>query len=71
MHLIFLAARILPYWAIPIALVCGQLAIHFTRRQSKVAYLWWGTVAGLFLTSGFWIFFRGDLHSDDWLRWLF
>jgi TctA family transporter len=71
MHFIFLLARIYPFWALPMAIVLAQLAIFFRRRESGLQY---SSMAGVvLLTAGIfaWFFFRGDIHSDDWVRTIF
>lgn len=70
MHLFYLAARTYPYWAVPVAIVFGQLGIHFMRRDSVLRFLFFGIAAGLVVGAFAWIFFRGDLHSDVWVRTL-
>lgn len=70
MHLLFLLARIYPYWALALIIVLLQLAIFFRRRKSPNQYTL-GFVAGL-LGIGIvaWFALRGDLHSDEWVRYL-
>lgn len=70
MRYLFLAFRTYPYWAIPVALVFGQIGIHFRRRQSLYFAFWFGISFGLIVVGAGWVFFRGDLHSDQWLRWV-
>lgn len=70
MHLVFLLFRTYPYWAIPVALVFGHLGMHFARRGNLLRYFFWGSAAGMVLAALAWIGFRGDLHSDEWVRFL-
>jgi ABC-type polysaccharide/polyol phosphate export permease len=68
MHLIFLAARIYPFWALPMAIVVAQLYFFFRRRNSNIQY---SALAGIMMLLGgivAWFFFRGDLNSDQWIR---
>lgn len=68
MHLVYLLLRTYPYWAVPVALVFGQLGMHFARRGSLLKFLFWGISLCLVVGAGVWIGFRGDLHSDEWIR---
>lgn len=68
MHLLFLAARIYPFWAVPMVWISAQLAIYFYRRPSRLTYLFWLLVLGFMSSIGGWLYYRGDLHSDDWIR---
>jgi hypothetical protein len=69
MHEIFFLVRIYPYWTIPFAMVLAQLAIFFRRRGSGLRFPLWGMVGILIATAIIWVVFRGDLHSDQWVRW--
>lgn len=68
MHFVFLLARIYPYWAIPLVAVLAQIAIFFRRRRHALLYSVVGLMGLLFLGLLAWAFFRGDLHSDEWVR---
>lgn len=70
MNFVYLMARIYPYWALALAMVLFQLAIFFRRRQSPVQYSLLGGIALLGLGILAWFYFRGDLYSDDWVRYL-
>ena len=69
MHAIFVIAHFYPVLAIPASLAAVQLAIHFKRqkKRSPMAFFFMGALFML-LTSGAWIFFRGDLHSQQWAK---
>lgn len=71
MHLVYLLVRTYPYWAVPIAIVFGQLAIHYMRQLNPIRFLFWMITAALVFLAFAWIFFRGDLHSDEWVRSFF
>lgn len=71
MRVIFLLFRTYPLWGVTLALVFMQLAVFFTRRRSKTRFFFWGASIFLLLGVVAWIFFRGDLHSDTWVRTLF
>lgn len=68
MHFVYLLARIYPYWALPCALIFAQLFYFFRRRNSPLRFSVLGCI--VFLMGGLiaWIVFRGDLHSDHWVR---
>lgn len=68
MHQVFFLARIYPYWALPLCLVLGQLTGLCRRRRYRARYLLGIALVVLLLSCGAWIYFRGDLHSDDWVR---
>lgn len=68
MHLIFLAVRTFPFWAVPVAIVFGQLGVYFWRRRSGLRFVFFGCAASLVIGAIAWIVFRGDLHSDAWVR---
>jgi hypothetical protein len=68
MHTLFVLAKVYPYWAIPLALVVGELGIFFRRRRSKKQRICWAGVGILLLGLILWFYFRGDLNSDRWIQ---
>lgn len=68
MHLIYTAMRFFPWWALPLALVIGELGVFFRRRASRTQFACFGVAGVLVLSALAWFFFRGDLHSDRWVR---
>jgi hypothetical protein len=70
MSFVYLLARIYPYWALALGMVLFQLAVFFRRRQSSVQYSLLGAIGFLGLGILAWFYFRGDLHSDDWVRYM-
>jgi len=68
MHWIFVLAHFLPFWAIPLAGALVQLAVHFRRRGSVLQWYFGVLAVGLVVASGAWIYFRGDRHSERWLK---
>ena len=68
MRFVFLAVRVYPFWAIPMAAIFWQLARLFRRRE----YGWHGWFYGItlffLLTAAVWVWFRGDLNSDRWVQ---
>jgi hypothetical protein len=68
MHSVYFLIRIYPYWVIPFCILFGQLGIHFRRRHRPVQWFYWGMVVCCLLSSGAWIYLRGDLNSDKWVR---
>ena len=69
MHFLFVIAHFYPALAIPAALGAIQLAIHFKRQKKRPPMVFLFMVA-LFciLSSGGWIFFRGDRNSEKWAK---
>lgn len=70
MHYLFAAARLFPYWALPLALVIGEIGVYFRRRRDKRQWIFFGISGTLVLVTFLWFGFRGDLRSDDWIRWI-
>lgn len=69
MYVIFAFARFVPLWATPVALVLIQIGIFFSRRkEKKLAISFFGTAFMIIVGAGLWIYFRGDLHSDEWVK---
>lgn len=68
MHSLFVLLRFYPYWALPAAFVIVELGMHYRRRKQKTQWVVFGISGVLSLTSLLWIVFRGDLHSDRWVR---
>jgi hypothetical protein len=68
MHLIYAAVRFFPWWALPAAFVLGELGIYLRRKRSRTQRFCWAAVSVLVALSVCWFFFRGDLHSDNWVR---
>ncbi len=71
MRFIFLIARLYPYWALPGALVLGELGLYFRRNRSGLQYPFWFISLVLLVGIVLWFFYRGDLHSDQWIRSFF
>jgi hypothetical protein len=69
MHTFFALARFFPYWAFPLALLSGEVAWYYYRKKSSQQYLFWGVSAVLLVLMLLWIAFRGDLNSDEWVRY--
>jgi hypothetical protein len=70
MHLVFLAARIFPFWALAFVLVLGELGRFFRRRGANYQYHCFGAATALLILIGAWFYFRGDKNSDEWVRTL-
>jgi hypothetical protein len=68
LHFIFTLARIYPAWAVPIAFIFFELGIYYRRKNSRMQYYLWGLVVLQLLLLLLWIIFRGDIHSDQWIR---
>ena len=70
-HWIFLLGRTYPYWALPLVLGFAQFGIFFRRRKEKGQYVCAAMIVFLLVTTALWIFYRGDRHSDAWIRAFF
>lgn len=68
MHLVFTLARIYPAWAVPTAFIFFELAIYYRRKNSKIQYYMGALVGIQVLLLLLWLLFRGDIHSDLWVR---
>ena len=68
MHLIFLMARIYPFWAIPCSYLMFELGTFFRRRESPYRFLFWGGLVLFSSTVLLWGIYRGDLNSDIWVK---
>jgi 4-hydroxybenzoate polyprenyltransferase len=68
-HFIYVIAHLYPVAAIPAALGAVQLAFHFKRQKRRPPMVFLFMFA-LFcvLTTAVWIFFRGDLHAQHWVK---
>lgn len=71
MRLLYLAFRTFPFWSFPLMLIMGELGRHFYRNKSKVQYVCWAVVVSIIALTTLWFVYRGDLHSDQWVRQLF
>jgi hypothetical protein len=65
----FAILRYFPYWAIPLVLVAGETAL-FARRKGRRSLMISCLLFALFTVVAIfaWFYFRGDLHSNDWVR---
>ncbi len=73
MNLIHALARLVPYWALPLALVFGEIAWTMRRKKSSTGaeFGCWGVAGFLVLLALGWIVMRGDKNSDEWVKGLF
>ena len=68
MHQIYFLARIYPFWAVPLLMVCWHLGKHFRRRRSRLQYSFLALILILGVSVISWFVFRGDMYSDSWIR---
>ncbi len=72
MFLIYLLARLYPYWAVPIAVVFVEMGMYYRRKKNKnMQAAAWFISAYLVFSSLIWVLFRGDQNSDIWIRRFF
>jgi drug/metabolite transporter (DMT)-like permease len=68
MHFVYLAVRIFPYWALPLAVVIFQLGTFYHRRRNKLRWACGAAIGFLGLMTLLWFIFGGYMHSDQWVR---
>lgn len=68
MNFLYTALRIYPYWAIPLAFIFFEIGIVLKRRHIKKAWIPMVLAVAIGITCLVWIFYRGDLHSDRWIK---
>jgi hypothetical protein len=69
MHWLFFMFRFFPYWALPLVLLGFETGIYFKRRRRfKGQFSCWFVAVFLAILIGVWFFYRGDVHSDHWVR---
>jgi multidrug transporter EmrE-like cation transporter len=71
MHVIFAIARFFPYIALAFCFAFYELGRHLRRKSNQFQYSCWAAIVLLAILSASWFVFRGDLHSDEWIRYLF
>jgi uncharacterized membrane protein YfcA len=68
MNIIYALVRLFPFWAIPGCFILFQLGNHLRRKGDKLFRMLWGLIAIFIALLVLWFVFRGDLHSDHWVR---
>ena len=68
MRFVYLFLRFFPILAVALSVVSMQFVVYYRRRANKTYYFYMGFIVFLILLSLIWVVFRGDLHSDEWLR---
>ncbi|MBI4924390.1 MAG: hypothetical protein HY843_00580 [Bdellovibrio sp.] len=71
MHILFAAARFFPFWGFMFALIFFELGRFFRRKDSKLQYSCFLAAIVFLGFVGSWFYFRGDMHSDNWIRFFF
>ena len=71
MHLVYMLMRFYPFWALSLAIVFVEIAWHFHRGRKPIQYSFWAGALFFVVTTLCWLIFRGDLHSDQWVRSMF
>jgi putative effector of murein hydrolase len=71
MEYVFLMARLFPYWMIPLSISIFEVGLNLKRRKNRFFLLPWSTCVMMILLVILWIFFRGDLNSDTWVKEIF
>ncbi|MEK6579921.1 MAG: hypothetical protein AABZ55_11895 [Bdellovibrionota bacterium] len=68
MSFLFLLVRFYPVWVFALGIVLVQLGMFFRHRASVIQYYFWIPLGISVVTVILWIVYRGDLHSDEWVR---
>lgn len=68
MYLIFLFVRVFPFFAFGACVPLVQLARFYRNRNSKIQWLFWLFALVSFAAGAAWVWGRGDLHSDEWVK---
>jgi hypothetical protein len=68
MRLIYLAARLYPYWAIALSMAFIQVGLYYRRLGNAKQWHFFGLTGILLVGLLVWLIFRGDRNSDLWLR---
>lgn len=71
MRLLYLFARLFPFFGICGAVVFFEAGRHFRRRGQDYQYYCWFWVVVLTVLTLVWFLMRGDLHSDRWVKLIF
>lgn len=68
MHSFFFLAHYYPVLAVCMCTVIGQIGYFYRRKKDPIEYACWAMIAIFGITTLLWVYFRGDLHSDLWVR---
>jgi len=71
MHILYLGARIYPFIGIGLLVLTLQLGIYYKNKSPGLKWAMWCSTGFFGLTSILWVIFRGDLHSDQWIHYVF
>ena len=70
-RLLFAIFRYYPLIMVPSAVLMAELAWYMKRKGSRSYKYYFAFSVVLVISSGVWIYFRGDLYADKWLKQLF
>jgi len=72
MRLLYLLMRFYPYWSLPSLLLCVEIGWVFHRKgKTALQILLWIFAAMQLIGVVAWFLYRGDLHSNAWVDYLF
>ncbi len=71
MRALYLLARIYPLLGLALAVLIADMGLHFRRKNQDYQYYCWFWSGLLLFFILLWVIFRGDLHSDEWVKALF
>ncbi len=70
-HDVYSLLRFYPIFMIPVGGALIELGFFYRRRKKiLVMKMMFGLSAFFFISGLLWFVGRGDLHSDEWARWL-
>lgn len=71
MHIVFALVRFFPFWGLMAALIFFEFGRSFRHKDSKLQYSFFFGSVLFFALVVCWFYFRGDVHSDTWVRFFF
>jgi ABC-type polysaccharide transport system permease subunit len=68
MSILYLVIKLYPLFGLSMAILCIDLTRTYRRRLNSI-WVGFAIFAVLFIASVIlWVFFRGDLNSEKWIR---
>jgi hypothetical protein len=68
MSFLFLLIKLYPLFGLAMAILCFDLTRTYRRKANSI-WLGFGIFTILFILSVVaWVYFRGDLHSQEWFN---
>lgn len=70
MRFFYSIAKFYPYLCIGLSVAFFELGLYYRRKNHRAQFVFWGMIGFFILTTLMWFVFRGDLNSDQWIRWM-